>query len=62
MRLEKALKREVVFNKSTGEYGVVVEDGKVEITSYTTKPDDIWPTRSYLGSRVERTPDWSTFP
>ena len=59
--LERALQREVVFNKVTGEYGVVMEDGKIEITSYTAKPDDIWPTRSYLGSRIERTEEWSTF-
>jgi len=60
--LERALKREVVFNEKTGEYGVVMEDGKVEITSYTTKPDDIWPTRSYLGPRVERTEEWENYP
>ena len=59
--LERALKREVVFNASTGEYGVVMEDGRIEITSYTTKEDDIWPTRSYLGPRVNRTEDWKTF-
>jgi len=60
-KLERAMKREVVFNASTNEYGVVMEDGKVEITSYKTKAEDIWHTRSYLGPRVERTEDWETF-
>jgi len=31
--LERALKREVLYNKTTGHYGVVMEDGMVEITS-----------------------------
>jgi len=48
--LERALKREVVFNPETGEYGVVMEDGKVEVTSsFRLRP------------REERTEDWITF-
>lgn len=31
--LERALKREVLHNKTTGHWGVVMEDGMVEITS-----------------------------
>jgi len=58
MSLERAMKRQVVFNERTRQYGVLMEDGKVEITSYETEPGDIWPTRSYLGPRVKITGDW----
>ena len=60
--LERAMRREVVRNVISGEYGVVMEDGKIEVTSYKTKDEDIWPTRSYLGSRVERTEEWENYP
>ena len=55
--LERALKREVVINKLTGQYGVIMEDGKIEITSYESDTGEI---RSYLGPRVDRTEDWKT--
>ena len=54
MRLMEAMKREVVYNKERKQFGVVMEDGKIEITSYETEVA----TRSYLGPRVKRTKDW----
>jgi len=56
--LERASEREVVINPVTGQYGVVVENGKIEITSYESNTGEI---RSYLGPQVERTDDWKTF-
>jgi hypothetical protein len=49
-RLKSAMEREVVRNIVTGEYGVVMEDGRIEITSsFRLRPREV------------RTEDWVTF-